>query len=752
MSKKRFFLAAVLAAGIGLTTTAYQAPPLLLVEDEDGVVEQPAQTISAKESNPADQRKTAKSAPAPSTAQGGLVLIDEEENTQVQDDRKAEETRLEQERIEAEKRAEEVRLTAEKKAKAEADKKAKEEAVRIEKARQDSIKAAQEEAKRIEKARQDSIKAAKAEAIRIEKMRQDSIRAARQDSIRIEKARQDSIEQAQEAERIRIEKARQDSIEQAQEAERIRIEQARQDSIEQAQETERIRIEKARQDSIDQAQEAERIRIEKARQDSIEQAQEAERIRIEQARQDSIEQAQEAERVRIEKARQDSIEQAQEAERIRIEKARQDSIEQAQEAERVRIEKARQDSIEQAQEAERIRIEQARLDSIRVAQEEAIREKARQDSILRIAQELMPRNIDIEKVPQDHPIHNAQKENEKQKEDVGKQPNAAVQVYVAPSASAPAQNTQSDDLNSKMLEAVQRAYEEALKQANKSDSIRLVQWQLEQELKKLKEQQAAQEAQKQKEKEEKEAAEQAAALAAQAAAQQEAANAQPEKETVFTRYYKHSGRNMLSILSIGYSTYFQVGSAVAAGASPTGDAFRRHLLNVELFEWRAKCFGMQMFNFEMELNTPFVSEENPEQNRYLFERGGENADERVEATAKTMWFAYKPAVKFYIPCTKWLAIELYGGAEVDLTKMWSKINSTYYTGYHNETNQDGLRIPEQNSFVGVYGGAGFMLTAVPQVPLEIKAEYRHPVKGNTALVPQGVYISAQLHLASPIKK
>ena len=612
MSKKRFFLAAVLAAGIGLTTTAYQAPPLLLVEDEDGVVEQPAQTISAKESNPADQRKTAKSAPAPSTAQGGLVLIDEEENTQVQDDRKAEETRLEQERIEAEKRAEEVRLTAEKKAKAEADKKAKEEAVRIEKARQDSIKAAQEEAKRIEKARQDSIKAAKAEAIRIEKMRQDSIRAARQDS----------IQKAQEAERIRIEQARQDSIRAAQEA----------------------------------------------------------AVR-EQARQDSIRAAQEA--------------------AIR---------------------------------------EQARLDSIRVAQEAAIREQARQDSI-RAAQETAIR----EKTRQDS-IHNAEREGDE------KQTNAAVQVYVAPAASAPAQNMQSDDLNSKMLEALQRAYEEALKQANKSDSIRLVQWQLEQELKKLKEQQAALEAQKQKEQEEKEAAEQAAALAAQAAAQQQAANAQPEKETVFTRYYKHSGRNMLSILSIGYSTYFQVGSAVAAGASPTGDAFRRHLLNVELFEWRAKCFGMQMFNFEMGLNTPFVSEENPEQNRYLFERGGENADERVEATAKTMWFAYKPAVKFYIPCTKWLAIELYGGAEVDLTKMWSKINSTYYTGYHNETNQDGLRIPEQNSFVGVYGGAGFMLTAVPQVPLEIKAEYRHPVKGNTALVPQGVYISAQLHLASPIKK
>ena len=651
MSKKRFFWAAVMAAGIGLTTTAYQAPPLLLVEDEDGVVEQPAQTIPAKENNATDQRKTAQSAPAPSTAQGGfvliseeeetaaelpaqnsaaaapskttksasvqptaqggLVLIDEEESTQVQDDRKAEEARLEQERIEAEKRAEEARLAAEKKAKAETDKKAREEAARIEKARQDSVKAAQEEAKRIEKARQDSINAAKAEAIRIEKMRQDSIRAAREEAIRIEQARQDSIQQAQEAERIRIEQARQDSIQQAQEAERIRIEQARQDSIQQAQEAERIRIEQARQDSIQQAQEAERIRIEQARQDSI---------------------------------------------------------------------------------------------------------------------------------------RNAQKENDE------KQTNAAVQVYVAPAASAPAQNTQSDDLNSKMLEAVQRAYEEALKQANKSDSIRLIQWQLEQELKKLQEQQAALDAQKQKEQEEKEAAEQAAAVAAQAAAQQQETAAQPEKETVFTRYYKHSGRNMLSILSVGYSTYFQVGPAVAAGASPTADAFKRHILNFELFEWRAKCFGMQMFNFEMGLNTPFVSEEHPEQNRYLFERGGYYLDERVEATAKTMWFAYKPAVKFYIPCTKWLAVELYGGVEVDLTKMWSKINSTYYTGYHNETNRDGLRIPEQNFFVGAYGGAGLMFTAVPQVPLEIKAEYRHPVKGNTALVPQGVYISAQVHLANPIKK
>ena len=460
----------------------------------------------------------------------------------------------------------------------------------------------------------------------------------------------------------------------------------------------KARAEQARQDSIRRAA--------KARLDSIRYAEEAERARIEQARLDSIRRVEEAERARIEQARQDSIHRAEEAERAHIEQARQDSIRRAEEAERARIEQARQDSIRRAEEAERARIEQARQDSIRRAgeTEQARIEQARQDSIRR-----------------------------------------------AEAESKPSANTQSDDLSSKMLEALQRAYEEAINQANKSDSIRILQLRLEDEISKLKQQQAKLDAaQKQKEQEDA-AAKQAAELAAQAAAQQQEAKT-IKKETVFTRYYEHSGRNMLSIVSLGYSTYFQVGTAVANGVSPTADAFKRHLLSMELFEWRAKCFGMQMFNFEMGLNTPFISEENPEQNRYLFERGGENPTERVEAAANTMWFAYKPAIKFYIPCTKWLAVELYGGAEVDLTKMWSKMNTSYYARYRDETTTDGLRIPEQNFFVGMFGGAGFMLTALPHIPLEIKAEYRHPIQGNTVLVPQGIYLSAQLHLAAPIKK
>ena len=207
------------------------------------------------------------------------------------------------------------------------------------------------------------------------------------------------------------------------------------------------------------------------------------------------------------------------------------------------------------------------------------------------------------------------------------------------------------------------------------------------------------------------------------------------KEPLLQRFYHRNGRKSISILSVGYSTYFMVGQP--DGVSSTRDAFRRHILNMEILEFRTGIFGMQLFNFEMGINTPSVI-------LPQFERGGKTPDTRVAATAKTMWFAYKPAVKFYIPCTKWMAVELFGGAEVDLTKLWSMINKDYY--------KDTPEAPEDNFFVNAYGGLGVMLIGVPQVPVEIKAEYRHPVKGNTALVPQGIYLTFQVHLAAPLQR
>lgn len=204
------------------------------------------------------------------------------------------------------------------------------------------------------------------------------------------------------------------------------------------------------------------------------------------------------------------------------------------------------------------------------------------------------------------------------------------------------------------------------------------------------------------------------------------------------RFYEHSGNSALSILSAGYSTYFLF---PRDGVNTTQDLGKRHMLNFSVFEWRAKLFGMSLFNFEMGINTPSNMQGSV---LTMFQRGGKSQKRVVPADAKTMWFAYKPAMKFYIPLGRMCALELYGGIEVDVTKLWNKINTSYYEG-HSE-------IPEQNFFFGAYGGTGFVFTAVPALPLEIKAEYRHPVKGNKAIVPQGFYLFAQLHLTAPLRR
>ena len=221
---------------------------------------------------------------------------------------------------------------------------------------------------------------------------------------------------------------------------------------------------------------------------------------------------------------------------------------------------------------------------------------------------------------------------------------------------------------------------------------------------------------------------------------------EPVKQTVRERYYKKSGTNFLSIVSVGYSTVFLTPNRMDR-LTPTEFAGKRHFINFEILEWRAKLFGMQLFNFEIGVNTPGWTESGTYLTKLM---SGEKYNKigygsgLKEADARTMWFAYKPAIKLYIPCSDWLAIELYGGMEIDLTTAWSKINPLYY-----RYNKD---IPGLNYFLGAYGGLGLMLTPAPAVPIEIKAEYRHPVQGNMDIVPQGFYLSTQLHLGVPIRK
>ncbi len=394
--------------------------------------------------------------------------------------------------------------------------------------------------------------------------------------------------------------------------------------------------------------------------------------------------------------------------------------------EAARLEAERKAAEEAARlEAERKAAEEAaRLEAERKAAEEAARLEAERKAAEEAAR------LEAERKAAEEAAR-VEVESEVAEENVAVEENVVIEENTAASDINSVTAQPSKDITDKVIDALLESQKIAHQQVNRADSILRVQQQLEQRIKEL-------EAQQKRTQQPTTPPVQTVEIVKTEVEVQAPVN---EKKTLAQRYYDYSGRGMVSILSVGYSTYFQVGSTFSGKA--TDYTFKRHMLNFQILEWRAKCFGMQLANFEMGVNTP-----NEEMNIYMFERGGTEANERKEATPNTMWFAYKPAIKFYIPCTKWLAVELYGGVEVDLTKTWTKINKNYYSSYEYRNEN----IPEQNFFMGAYGGAGLMITAAPTVPIEIKAEYRHPVKGNTALVPQGIYISAQLHLAAPVKR
>ena len=194
------------------------------------------------------------------------------------------------------------------------------------------------------------------------------------------------------------------------------------------------------------------------------------------------------------------------------------------------------------------------------------------------------------------------------------------------------------------------------------------------------------------------------------------------KSSYLQRYYDRNGRSSVSWVSAAYSTYFLY--PTPEGLTSTTYAFKQHLITMEILEWRAGIIGMSFFQFEM--GQPF-------------QKGDltNTVTGKTEADGKTMWFAYKPGVKIYIPLGKYVALQLAGGVELDITKIWSGISKKY------TYNPD-------NWFMDAYGGVGLYFTPIPQIPIELKAEYRHPVMGNKLLMPQGFYITAQVHLTKRI--
>ena len=215
-------------------------------------------------------------------------------------------------------------------------------------------------------------------------------------------------------------------------------------------------------------------------------------------------------------------------------------------------------------------------------------------------------------------------------------------------------------------------------------------------------------------------------------------NAAAEKEdpfAFFQPFYKHSGVSYVSLMSVGYSTVFllpnnprHLGIAEFTG--------RQHFLNVSFIDFRVHFVGAELLDFEFGVNTPGRTKNGV--NLAVTSCGVlDNPDSIAPGSLKTMWFAWKPCIKFYIPATKWLAAEVYAGAEVDITQLWNQVMPKYYGTKFN---------PANNHFVGGFGGIGLLFAGKVAVPIELKCEYRCPSKGSRALVPEGFYLAAQLHI------
>ena len=496
-------------------------------------------------------------------------------------------------------------------------------------------------------------------------------------------------------------------------------------------------------------EEAERVEAERK---AAEKAAKEEAARIEAERKAAEEAARkEAERVEAERK---AAEEAAAAEAKRVEAERQ-AAEAAAAEEAARVEAERKAAEEAAaEEAARLEAERKAAEEAAAAKAEAERQEAERlaaEEAARIEEERKAAEAAVVvAAPVPVPTYDTQKAPAQQ---TAPAQDAAPAQQTAPAQDAPANDNKAVDAALEAQRAALKAAEDARLAAAKADSLLRLQREQEAQLRILEAQRQAEiEAKAKAEAELMERARQEAEMRAKARAEAEYRaqleaerksssryeEEQVEHENIFKRFYRRNGVNHFTLLSAGYTTYFYLPNS---GHKAAEDAFKRHLLTLEIFEWRAKCFGMQMFNFEMGLNSVTKGQ--------LFEHGNA-AKNGIETTgvAKEMWFAYKPAMKFYIPCTKWLAIELYGGVEVDMTAVWSKVNKTYY-----EACPD---VPEQNFFFAPFGGLGCVFYPVHAIPIELKAEYRHPMqikgRGNMNIIPQGVYVTAQIHLATRTKK
>lgn len=166
------------------------------------------------------------------------------------------------------------------------------------------------------------------------------------------------------------------------------------------------------------------------------------------------------------------------------------------------------------------------------------------------------------------------------------------------------------------------------------------------------------------------------------------------------RYLNYTGNSSLSIVNLGYLYSF---------------TDNMHILEAGILAFRYKWFGMSPLNFEM---------------------GLVHNDEGRITTSK--WVGYKPQIHFYAPIGRSVSLSPYVGVSLDCSGMGKYLVKGY------EYNK------ADNFYVDVIGGLGIYMTFVPEVPFEVRAEYRYPaIKNQKDPMSQGFYISARVHFVKP---
>lgn len=164
-----------------------------------------------------------------------------------------------------------------------------------------------------------------------------------------------------------------------------------------------------------------------------------------------------------------------------------------------------------------------------------------------------------------------------------------------------------------------------------------------------------------------------------------------ERPRVKQRFYDFAGKSHISFAH----------AAFRYGIS-NGD----HTILFGVASFRTRLFGFSLFDFE-----------------------------KTFIPSGVQSWSYSPSLRVYLPAAKCLAFSIYGGASVDITSLFPYVKKTY-------------EYDSSNFFVSAYGGLDMTLYAGHFLPLDVFAEYRYPVSGNSTLPgqEQGFYFGVKLGL------